>query len=71
MKRRCQDLAGCTAHDHGSCRHCGVRFSKHWPAWSFDGVIWLCEACYCTVCDTVDAAVEEATGGQHATERPS
>lgn len=58
MMRRCRNLNGCTDHDHGRCRHCGVRFSDHWPAWSFDGHVWLCEACYSTVRDTVDTAVD-------------
>lgn len=60
MVRHCQDRTGCVTHDHGNCRICGVRLSRHWPAWSFDGAIWLCEACYGQVRDDVDAALDTA-----------
>lgn len=57
-RRRCEEHNGCTAHDHGNCRHCGVRLSVSFPAWSFEGDIWICEACYSTVTDTMDEALD-------------
>lgn len=59
---RCRDFDGCTRHDHGNCCHCGVRFSKAWPAWSFDGDLWVCESCYIAVRDAVDEALDSREG---------
>jgi hypothetical protein len=60
-RRRCSNRDGCltrrTGHDHGDCRHFGCSLADR-LAMSYDGDIWLCESCYCTVRDAVDTALE-------------